>query len=129
MDLLIWSFEDVEALSDRNNIFPEGFIFNEVQDYEINVQIFKPSLVEFDQAWNNVASDVPIAVGPDLRSYGKIASKPRSTTSGLSSNERRNLQQRIEHKPLSHLLYASRAPSKMDWSDLLIFPKHLFHIS
>jgi hypothetical protein len=35
-------------------------------------QVIKPSLVERDQAWNNVTSDVPIAETPDLAPYSEI---------------------------------------------------------
>ena len=63
----------LKNLSNESNISRRQLILNQVQCPELDVQILKPSPVEVDQAWDDVASDVPVAENPDLGSHSEIA--------------------------------------------------------
>jgi hypothetical protein len=79
---------DAEVLSHESHISRRQLVLDEVQCPELDVQILKPNLIELDQTWNDVASDVPLQKiltwDPTLKSP-----HPRSTASGLTAKERR----------------------------------------
>jgi hypothetical protein len=63
----------LKYLSHESNISRRQLVLDEVQCSELDLQVLKPNLMEVDQTWNDVASDIPVAKTSDLRSYGEIA--------------------------------------------------------